>query len=82
MYRIIKLLCCIPETNITLYVNNTSIFKNHGYHNLIKHTSTILSTGVICIFNHSLIHSFNKYLLSICYNITTLETKHENYIVF
>ena len=27
IYKNIKLLCCIPETNITLYVNYASIMK-------------------------------------------------------
>ena len=27
IYRIFKSLCCTPETNVTLYVNDTSISK-------------------------------------------------------
>ena len=36
IYTNIKSLCCIPETNIMLYVNYTSILKSYKFNRKIK----------------------------------------------
>ena len=49
MYKIVELLYCIPETNITLYVNYTWIFKNgiwnkiyNIYHKELRYRSYVI----------------------------------------